>query len=73
MDAKDCQHEVELGVRGSKNKPCPPRGAIQCSGQWMQRIVNMRLNSVYVAARISLGHTGVKFSARDNGCIELPT
>jgi hypothetical protein len=52
-------------VCASKNKPWPPRGAIQCSGQWMQRIVNMRLNSVYVAARISPGHTGVKFSARD--------
>ena len=54
-------------------KPWPTRGAIQCSGQWMQRIVNMRLNSACVAARISPGHTGVKFSARDNGSIELLT
>ena len=65
MDAKDCQHEVELGVRGSKDKPWPHRGEIQCSRQWMHRAANIRLNSACVAARISPGHTGVQFSARD--------
>ena len=54
-------------------KPWSPKGEIQRSRQWMHRDANIRLNSACVAARISPGHTGVKFSARDNGSIELLT